>query len=87
MQLGLSPLVPAFAALDEWLCGFCETRILYGSANTLAEAIRKRKAVLKVRKKAQDRAKRAAAGQGPSGAAAAKPKPIPRVSTGVQTAA
>ena len=83
-QLGLSPLVPAFAALDEWLCGFCETRILYGSATTLAEAIRKRKAVLKVRKKAQDRAKRAAAGQGSS---SAKPKPNPRVSTGVQTAA
>ena len=76
--------MPAFAALDEWLCGFCETRILYGSAATLAEAIRKRKAVLKVRKKAQDRAKRAAAGQGPS---SAKPKPNPRVSTGVQTAA
>ena len=76
--------MPAFAALDEWLCGFCETRILYGSATTLAEAIRKRKAVLKVRKKAQDRAKRAAAGQGPS---SAKPKPNPRVSTGVQTAA
>ena len=87
-QLGLSPLVPFFAGPEEWLCSFCEMRILYGSPAALSEAVRKRKGVLKVRKRAQERAAKAASGQAGKSVKAkdSRPKPVAqRVNGSTQT--
>lgn len=62
-QLGNSGLTPFFAGMEEWLCTFCEAKILYGSTSNVSEMVRKRKGVLKVRKRAQERAAKAASGQ------------------------
>ncbi|GAA5861465.1 hypothetical protein JCM3774_000256 [Rhodotorula dairenensis] len=45
-----------YCSSDEWLCLFCEYELFYGEESLLYKAVRRRKNVLKVRKKAQDRA-------------------------------
>lgn len=42
---------------DDWMCTFCEYELWYGSKPQLINGIKKRKKLLKVRQKAQDRAK------------------------------
>ncbi|GAA5980749.1 hypothetical protein JCM10908_001763 [Rhodotorula pacifica] len=48
-----------YCSPDEWLCLFCEYELFYGEESLLYKAVRRRKNVLKVRKKAQDRANKA----------------------------
>ena len=48
-----------YCSADEWLCLFCEYELFYGEESLLYKAVRRRKNVLKVRKKAQDRANKA----------------------------
>ena len=63
-----------FCGPDEWLCLFCEYELFYGEEPLLYRAVRKRHNVLKVRKKAKDRATKATQGGGSAptaGAAAA----------------
>lgn len=50
-----------FAGTDEWLCAFCEYEIFYGEPSLLALATRRRKKVLRIRRKAQARARKATA--------------------------
>ena len=64
-QTGLSNLVPFFASPDEWLCSWCEFDLMFGDSAQLAKSIKKRKSVLKIRKRAQKRAARAASGVAP----------------------
>ena len=55
---------------DEWICPFCEYRLLYGDEVEYQWAIRNRKKVLKRRRRAQERAAAAASGKSASSAAA-----------------
>ncbi|GAA5823314.1 hypothetical protein JCM3770_002195 [Rhodotorula araucariae] len=60
-----------FCGPDEWMCLFCEYELFYGEESLLYKAIRKRHNVLKVRKKAKDRATKATqAAPGAAGAPA-----------------
>lgn len=61
-----------FCGPDEWLCLFCEYELFYGEESLLYKAIGRRKNVLKVRKKAQDRANKAA--HGATGSNTAQPE-------------
>ncbi|GAA6058536.1 hypothetical protein JCM10212_006975 [Sporobolomyces blumeae] len=54
-----------FCGPDEWLCLFCEYEVFYGEPSALLRAVRKRKGVLKVRRKAQERATKATSGHPP----------------------
>lgn len=49
-------------ASDEWMCMFCEYELWYGNRPQLAGCVKKRKKLLKIRKKAADRAKEAVEG-------------------------
>ncbi|GAA5995102.1 uncharacterized protein JCM10292_004540 [Rhodotorula paludigena] len=77
-----------FCGHDEWLCLFCEYELFYGEESLLYKAIRKRKNVLKVRRKAQARAHKAtgaAAGEAAPAAAstsAAVPSPAAPADSG-----
>lgn len=51
-----------FAGADEWLCARCDYEIFYGEESSLARMIKQRKKVLKVRRKAKERAAKAANG-------------------------
>lgn len=57
-----------YCSADEWLCLFCEYELFYGEESLLYKAVRRRKNVLKVRKKAQDRANKATHASEPSAA-------------------
>ncbi|KAH8919564.1 hypothetical protein BT69DRAFT_1284728 [Atractiella rhizophila] len=57
-----SSLPSYFAGVDEWLCAFCEYKIFFGEDTALASCIKKRKKVLRIRKRAQERAAKAANG-------------------------
>ncbi|KAK0558484.1 hypothetical protein OC844_005116 [Tilletia horrida] len=48
---------------NEWLCLFCEYELLYGELPSMVRACRRRKKVVGARKRAQDRAHRAAGGE------------------------
>ncbi|GAA5971387.1 hypothetical protein JCM21900_004316 [Sporobolomyces salmonicolor] len=65
-----------FCSADEWLCLFCEYELFYGEEPALYRAVRKRKNVLKVRKKAQERAQKATQGAG-GGGGEKKDEPAP----------
>lgn len=56
-----------YCSPDEWLCLFCEYELFYGEEPLLYRAIRRRKNVLKVRKKAHDRANKATRNEGGTG--------------------
>ncbi|ORY80214.1 hypothetical protein BCR35DRAFT_304389 [Leucosporidium creatinivorum] len=64
---GSRPNTSYFAGPDEWLCAFCDYDLFFGPDPR--KAIKKRKDVLKVRRKARERASKAAGG----GTAAAPP--------------
>lgn len=66
-QLGYTNLTPFFVGQDEWLCSWCEMALLFGDDDAKTQQlIKKRKNALKVRKKAQRRAAKAAAGELPA---------------------
>ncbi|CAD6893471.1 unnamed protein product [Tilletia controversa] len=48
---------------NEWLCLFCEYELLYGELPSMVRACRRRKKLVGARKRAQDRAHRAAGGE------------------------
>ncbi|KAE8214841.1 hypothetical protein CF327_g1807 [Tilletia walkeri] len=48
---------------NEWLCLFCEYELLYGELPSMVRACRRRKKLVGSRKRAQDRAHRAAGGE------------------------
>lgn len=75
-QLGSSAISNFFVEPDEWICGFCEYELWFGEELSLVKVIKNRKAILRRRKRAKDRAARAAAGikNAPPGAA---PPPAP----------
>lgn len=56
---------------DEWICPFCEYKLLYGDEMEYQWAIRNRKKVLKRRRRAQERAAAAASGKPAANAAPA----------------
>ena len=64
---GSRPNTSFFAGPEEWLCAFCDYDLFYGP--NPAAAIKKRKKILKVRKKAKERASKAAG--------SAVPAPVP----------
>lgn len=68
---GSRPNTSYFAGQDEWLCAFCDYDLFFGPDPK--KAIKKRKDVLKVRKKARDRASKAAGGAAPAAPAPATP--------------
>ena len=49
---------------EEWMCMFCEYELWYGSKPQIAQCVKNRKKVLKIRQKALDRAKGAIEGTG-----------------------
>ncbi|KAK0549673.1 hypothetical protein OC846_001649 [Tilletia horrida] len=63
---------------NEWMCLFCEYELLYGELPSMARACRRRKKLVGTRKRAQDRAHRAAGGEteegGPGSSATDKKK-------------
>lgn len=59
-----------FCGPDEWLCLFCEYELFYGEESLLYRAVRRRHNVLKVRKKAKDRATKATQGGASASASA-----------------
>lgn len=52
-----------FAGNEEWLCAFCEYEIFFGEESSLAKMIKQRKKVLKVRRRAKERAAKATNGE------------------------
>lgn len=74
-QLGYTNLIPFFAGSDEWICSWCEIGMFFGDDATFKRLIRKRKSLVKIRKRAQRRAARAASGQAPNPAKTKKNKP------------
>ncbi|BGP44751.1 hypothetical protein JCM10450v2_000565 [Rhodotorula kratochvilovae] len=69
-----------FCGPDEWLCLFCEYELFYGEEPLLYKAIRKRHNILKVRKKAKDRATKATQGAPGTSAAATDAPATPSTS-------
>lgn len=61
-QLGPSPIARFFAEPDEWICSFCEYELWFGEEISLFRVIKNRKQVLKRRRRAKERAARAASG-------------------------
>ncbi|SCV68571.1 BQ2448_692 [Microbotryum intermedium] len=53
-----------FAGPEEDVCAFCDYELWFGGEGSLGRTVRRRKKVLKVRKKARDRASKAANGKG-----------------------
>jgi hypothetical protein len=51
------------AGRDEYLCAFCEYELFFGEESLFAKCIRRRKRVLKVRKRAQERARKGVGGK------------------------
>ncbi|KAG8933903.1 hypothetical protein FRC02_010934 [Tulasnella sp. 418] len=54
---------------DEWICGFCEYNLFYGEDAAFRKAVKNRRKILIRRRRAKERAARAAAGKsiGPTG--------------------
>ncbi|KAM0753238.1 hypothetical protein T439DRAFT_378939 [Meredithblackwellia eburnea MCA 4105] len=75
-----------FAGPDEWLCMFCEYEIFFGEEPLLARALRKRKNVLKVRRRAKERAAKAANGSSLTDSPVPGPAPGSSVATSPSTA-
>lgn len=65
---GARPDLSYYTGSDEWLCAFCEYDLFFGPDP--AKSARRRKRVLKVRKKARERASKATGGAGPVGTTA-----------------
>lgn len=61
-QLGSSSMASYFAGQDEWICAFCEYELFFGEPPLLARCMRRRKSVLRVRRRARERAAKAANG-------------------------
>lgn len=51
---------------DEWICSFCEYDLFYGSEASFRHGVRARKKILRRRRRARERAARAASGVGPA---------------------
>ncbi|GAA5865435.1 hypothetical protein JCM8547_001243 [Rhodosporidiobolus lusitaniae] len=66
-----------FCGPDEALCLFCEYNLFFGEESKMLKAVRQRKNVLKVRRKAQERASKTTQGSSSTAApAVASPEPI-----------